>query len=207
MHGFARLMFWDVTETASLPSGETLVKLQLCSSDTTKQYWPHDFCAEMTIVIGKKLTATLKVKNTSGLPLEYTCALHSYYNIAAIEEIKIQGLQNTGYYNQLDGENYTQESELLEIKNAETRHYQDTVSDCVIFDPVFGRGIHVAKTGSKVTTVWNPGAETSAKIDDIPDDGFHSFVCIEAVNAFTDVIKLAPGEAHETSVIIGVLER
>lgn len=206
MHGFARLMFWDVTETAVLNGGETLVKLQLCSSETTKKYWPHDFCAEMTFIIGKKLTAILKVINTSELPLDYTCALHSYYNISSIEEIKIQGLQKTGYYNQLDGENYIQESEQLEIKTAETRHYQDTTADCIIYDPVFGRGIHVAKTGSKVTTVWNPGAETSAKIDDIPDDGFHSFVCIEAVNAFSDAIKLAPGESHEISVIIRLVD-
>lgn len=205
-HGFARLMFWDVIETKALSGGETLVRLQLCSSEETKKYWPHDFCAEMIFVIGKTLKATLKVKNTSENPFEYSCALHSYYNISAIDEITISGLQNTGYYNQLDGNNYSQESELLEIKTAETRHYQDTVADCVISDPVFGRKILVSKTGSKVTTVWNPGEETCSKIDDIPDDGFHSFVCIEAVNAFNDIIKLTPGESYETSAIISLLE-
>jgi glucose-6-phosphate 1-epimerase len=60
--------------------------------------------------------------------------------------------------------------------------------------------------GSKVTTVWNPGEETCAKIDDMPDDAFHAFVCIEAVNALNDIIKLAPGETHEASVIIGLEE-
>jgi glucose-6-phosphate 1-epimerase len=206
-HGFARLMFWDVAETASLPGGETLVKLMLCSSEDTKKFWPHDFCAEMTFVIGKILTATLKVTNTAEAPFDYTCALHSYYNLSSVEEIRIAGLQNTSYYNQLDGENYTQESEFLEIKTAETRHYQDTVADCVIYDPLFGRGILVSKSGSKVTTVWNPGEETCAKIEDLPDDGYETFVCIEAVNAFNDVIKLTPGESHETSAIIGLLER
>jgi glucose-6-phosphate 1-epimerase len=116
-------------------------------------------------------------------------------------------LENTSYYNQLDGENYKQEIELLEIKGAETRHYQNTTTDCVIYDPLFGRGIQVSKLGSQVTTVWNPGEETCTKIDDLPDDGFHSFVCIEAVNAFNHVIHTAPGESHETSAIIGILER
>jgi glucose-6-phosphate 1-epimerase len=69
-HGFGRLMYWNVQETASLPTGETLVRLQLCSSAETKIYWNYDFCAEMTVIVGKTLTATLKVTNTSSIPLE-----------------------------------------------------------------------------------------------------------------------------------------
>ena len=205
-HGFARLMYWNVQETATLASGETLIRLQLFSSAETKTYWDHDFCAEMTLVIGKILNATLKVTNTSSFPFEYTCALHSYYNISSIEEITIEGLQNTGYYNQLDGGEYTQELSELKIQKAETRHYYNTEVPCIINDPFFRRRIRVAKSGSKVTTVWNPGEETCAKIDDMPDDAFHAFLCIEAVNAFNDIIKLAPGETHEASVIIGLEE-
>jgi glucose-6-phosphate 1-epimerase len=199
-------MFWNVLETASLPTGETLVRLQLCSSDKTKNYWNYDFCAEMRIIVGKKLSATLKVTNTSAVQFEYTCALHSYYNLSSVEEIWIEGLQNTRYFNQLDGGDYIQETPKLEIKQAETRHYYNTETDCIIHDPLFGRRIQVAKAGSKVTTVWNPGEETCSKIDDIPDDGFNTFVCIEAVNAFSDIIKLEPGESHETSAIIGLAE-
>jgi glucose-6-phosphate 1-epimerase len=206
-HGFARLMHWNVFETATLPSGETMIRLQLCSSAETKTYWNYDFCAEMTFVVGKTLNANLKVTNTSSTPFEYTCALHSYYSVSSIEEIAIEGLQNTGYYNQLEPGDYVQESPELKIKKAETRHYYDTEATCIIDDPFFGRRIRVAKSGSKVTTVWNPGEETCSNIDDMADDAFHAFVCIEAVNAFNDVIKLAPGESHETSAIIGLEEK
>ncbi|KAF0237451.1 MAG: glucose-6-phosphate [Prolixibacteraceae bacterium] len=205
-HGFVRLMYWNLQETAPLPTGETLIRLQLCSSEKTKAYWNFDFCAELTVIVGKTLTVTLKVTNISALPFEYTCALHSYYHISSIEEIAVEGLQNTRYFNQLDGGDYIHETPGLEIKQAETRHYYDTEADCIIHDPLFGRRIMVSKSGSKVTTVWNPGEETCRKIDDIPDDGFHSFICIEAVNAFNNVIKLAPGESHETSAIIGLAE-
>ncbi len=54
-HGFGRLLYWEVVETASLPNGETSIRLQLASSDETKTYWPHDFCADMTIQVGRKL--------------------------------------------------------------------------------------------------------------------------------------------------------
>ena len=205
-HGFGRLMYWDVIETASQPNGETLIRLQLCSSEETKAYWPFDFCAVMSINVGLKLTATLKVTNTSSASFDYTCALHSYFNISALESISIEGLQNTKYHSQLEPGDFIQETAKLEIKKAETRHYYDTEASCVIEDSAFGRRIEVVKTGSKITTVWNPGAETCANIADLPDDAYHAFVCVEAVNAFNDVISLAPEETHETSTTIGIEE-
>lgn len=205
-HGFGRLMYWEVIEIASMKSGETLVRLQLCSSPETKIFWEHDFCAELSVVVGKTLTATLKVTNTSATDFEYSCALHSYFSVSSIEEISIEGLQNTKYYNQLEPGDFIQETEKLEIHKAETRHYYDTEAACVIHDPLFNRSILVDKSGSKITTVWNPWEEICSKIDDLPDDAFHTFVCIEAVNAFNDTITLAPGETHETSAIIGLAE-
>lgn len=205
-HGFGRLMYWEVVSTSTNTSGESVVKLQLCSSDETKVYWPYDFCAEMTIVVGKTLTATLKVTNTSGQPFDYTCALHTYYSLSAIESISIEGLKGTAYFDQLTGEFGIQEGEPLEITEALTRHYLNTESQVVIADSAFRRRIKVDKTGSKVTTVWNPGAETCAKIGDLPDDGFETFVCVEATNAFDYPVKLAAGESFETSAIIGLEE-
>lgn len=205
-HGFGRLRYWDVAGTSTLPGGESLIRMQLYSSEETKAWWHHDFCAEMTIVVGKTLAATLKVTNTSAKPFEYTCALHSYFNLSAIDNITIDGLEGAKYHNQLEPGDSVQEEAKLEIQEAMTRHYYDTEIPVIIEDSVFRRRIRMAKTGSKVTTVWNPGEETCAKINDLPDDAYHAFVCVETVNAFNNVIKLAPGESHETSTIIGLEE-
>ncbi len=206
MHGFARLMYWDVKEISSQASGETLIRLQICSSDKTKTFWPFDFCAEMIFNVGQTLAVTLKVTNTSCETFEYTSALHSYFSLSAIENISIEGLQSTKYIDQLEPGDFIQDTPTLQIKKAETRHYYDTETNCVINDSIFDRRISVAKSGSKVTTVWNPWEETCSKIDDMPDDAFETFVCVEAVNAFNDVIQLVPGEIHETSVTIGLEE-
>jgi len=40
----------------------------------------------------------------------------------------------------------------------------------------------------------------------LPDEGYETFVCIEAVNAFEDIIRLAPDESHETKAMIGIDE-
>ncbi len=205
-HGFGRLMYWDVKSTSSRLSGETEIVLQLCSSEETMEYWGYHFCAEMTIVVGRKLEVTLKVTNTSAEPFEYSCALHSYYNISALENISIEGLQQTTYYNQLTGENGIQEEEILHIQEPITRHYLNTITPVVIDDQIFNRRIKAEKLGSKVTTVWNPGEEACASISDLPDDAFHAFVCVEATNAFNFPIGLQPGESHETMAVIGIEE-
>jgi len=205
-HGFARLMYWDILETTTKPGGETLVRLQLCSSDETKAYWPYNFCAEMSILVGKTLEVSLKITNKSDQPFDYTCALHTYYNLSAIENLSIDGLQGTSYYNQITGENGIQEEETLLINEPITRHYLNTEVPVVITDSAFRRNIIVQKSGSKVTTVWNPGKETCAKIGDIPDDGYETFVCVEATNAFDFPIHLGAGKSFETSAIIGLNE-
>lgn len=205
-HGFARLMYWDVLETATLPTGETMIGLQLCSSEETKAYWPQDFCAQLKVVVGPTLTVTLKVTNTSPIPIEYACALHSYFGLSSIDNLLIQGLQGTTYYNQLSEENGFQEEEILQIQEPTTRHYLDTESPVIIEDSIFRKKIRVAKAGSKVTTVWNPWEEASTTIGDLPDDGYETFVCVEAVNAFNDVIQLSPEDSHETSVMLSLEE-
>jgi glucose-6-phosphate 1-epimerase len=206
-HGFGRLMVWDVIETGTKEGGETFVELQICSSDETKAYTPQDFCATIKILIGAKLEISLKVTNTSNEIFLYTCALHSYYNVSDIEMITISGLHGAHYHSQLltEPNDFIQESPTIEIHQAETRHYHNTESTCIIEDPNFGRKIEVAKAGSKITTVWNPWAETCAQIADLPNDGYKTFICIEAVNAFDNVISLLPDESHTTSALFGLL--
>ena len=201
-HGFARIMNWKLVNTESLQGGENRIVLQLCSSDKTKRYWNHDFCAEMIFTVGSKLDVSLKVTNTSATPIDYTCALHSYFSLSAIDNITIEGLKDTAYENQLDGGDYTQGDELLSVEGEITRHYYNTESTCIIHDPVFNRSIQIEKEGSKNSTVWNPGAETSAKMGDVSDNAFETFVCLETVNKIDDVIELDTGESHTTPAII-----
>ena len=202
-HGFARLMYWEVIKTESVSTGETMVVLQLCSSEETKQYWPFDFCAKLSVLIGKTLEINLNITNTGDYDFEYSAALHSYFSISGIDNIFIRGLEGASYYSGFENELNTQETELLEIKQEENRRYINTDNDCIIIDPIFNQAIRVSKTGSKVTVVWNPGEETSAKMEDIADDGFEAFVCVETANAYNDTVKLAPGEEHTTGAVIG----
>jgi glucose-6-phosphate 1-epimerase len=44
--------------------------------------------------------------------------------------------------------------------------------------------------------VWNPWQDKAARLADLPDDGWHDFVCIEAANAGEDSRLLQAGDSH-----------
>jgi glucose-6-phosphate 1-epimerase len=203
-HGFARLMYWDVVETAAKDTGETAIKLQLCSSTETKKYWPYEFSAELDIMVGKELDVKLTITNTDKQPFNYSAALHSYFNISGLENIKIEGLEGTSFYSGFGEDLFKQEEQMLEICQEENRRYIETESDCVIHDEVFSQAIRISKLGSKVTVVWNPGEETSSKMEDIAEGSFETFVCVEAVNFYNNTIQLNAGDKHTTGTTIGL---
>ncbi|NLU38512.1 MAG: D-hexose-6-phosphate mutarotase [Bacteroidales bacterium] len=204
MHGFARLKYWQVVETASLETGDTKVILQLTSDEETKALWQHDFRALLTVIIGRSLDVSLTVTNTGSEPLSYSSALHSYFNVSGIASIRVAGLEGKTFYNGFESTTNVQQEELLAIEKEENRRYVNVINDCLIIDQPFNQITRVAKRGSNVTVVWNPGSETAAKMDDITDEGWQEFICVEAVNAYNDIIHLSAGQSHTTATTISL---
>ena len=206
-HGFARLLEWEVTETATMENGATLIRLSLHHSVATIPLWPHAFSAVLAIIVGESLDVKLSVTNSGPVNLEYSDALHTYLNVSDISKINIDGLGNTSYNNGVTRDLKIQEEGLLAIDKETNRRYINHSEDCIISDSGFNRKIRVSKTGSKVTVVWNPGADIAKTIPDMADDGYKTFVCVEAVNLYPDIdlVKLAPGESFSMSTTVDLI--
>jgi glucose-6-phosphate 1-epimerase len=205
MHGFARLSIWEVLKTSELVNGDTLLVLGLQANAYTKSLFPFEFTAQVEIVVGKKLDVTLIYKNTGNEPLVCSDALHSYLNISNVANIGISGLKSHSYYAGFaKTPDHKQEEEILPIAQEENRRYINHTADCVIADKGYNRKIRVAKRGSKVTVVWNPWEATAKTMADIPDDGYLSFVCVEAANYYDNSITLAPSEGYSIATTISV---
>ena len=204
IHGFARLMYWEVIRAESKLSGETGLTLRLNSSEDTKKYWPFDFTAEIDISVGATLKVELRITNTGDKDFEYTSAIHSYLNVSEIGNVAIEGLQGVSYYKGNENELFTQDTEYLSILQEENRRYINTQGDVVLHDSAFQRKIVTSKQGSRVTVIWNPWSETVKTIADIPNDGYQTYVCIEPANAYDDFIQLKPGEKHSTIGYLGL---
>jgi D-hexose-6-phosphate mutarotase len=205
MHGFARLSTWEVIKTSALNTGETELILGLKNNPTTQMIWPYEFSAEMRIIAGTKLDVTLTYSNTGKETFVCTDALHSYFNISDTANIGISGLKGHRYYAGFAKEaNNKQFEEVLPVKQEENRRYINHIADCIISDKGLDRKIRIAKRGSKVTVVWNPWEATAKSMADIPDDGYKTFVCVEAANYYNDSITLKPGESHSIATVIEV---
>jgi glucose-6-phosphate 1-epimerase len=206
MHGFARLSVWEVIKTSVTGSGETELVLSLSDNPGTHELWPHSFEAHLIVNLGKKLSVALKIRNTGAAPFTFAEALHTYFNVGDASQITISGLEGCTY---LDGTNQNnqvhQTEKLIGIKKEENRRYLDTTATCIIHDPVFDRNIQVEKQNSNTTVVWNPWTATARLMPDFDDEGYKTMVCVEAANAFSNVVTLQPGEKYEMGTAIKII--
>ena len=140
--------------------------------------------------------------NTDNEPFICSGALHSYFSISSISNIMIKGLAGCSYIDKVDqGRRKIQDGTIL-IARETDRIYRDTMTDCIIEDSGMRRKISIAKSGSRTTVVWNPWSAKAEAMKDFGDNEYTSMVCVETVNADTDVISLAPGNTHTLESII-----
>jgi glucose-6-phosphate 1-epimerase len=203
-HGFARLTLWTVAGTSVLADGTVELRLVLKDSPATKLLWPYSFEAEMIVRIGASLDVSLRCTNTGNEPFTYTDALHSYVAVGDIGKVKIRGLRGSAYLEGAGTVPLRQEEELLAIRKEENRRYIGTEAECIIDDAGTPRTIRVAKNGSRVTVVWNPWEATAKKFADMPDDGYATMICIEAVNTYDDAVTLPPQGSHTLGTAITI---
>ena len=194
MHGLARLQPWDVIATRT--QGQDIT-LEL--GTTIKPFRVH-----YLVTVGSALGLTLRVENTSDEPASFEAALHSYYAVSDAQRIHITGLEGREYADKTQDFAKLTESEPIRIDREVDRVYTDAPDTAVLHDPGHGRAIHVAKDNAPSTIVWNPWTEKAARLDDLADDDWQRFVCIESGCVHNNAVTLKPGQTTELSAHITV---
>jgi glucose-6-phosphate 1-epimerase len=148
------------------------------------------------LIIGRTLTMQLTVANDAATPLVFEEALHTYYAVADIHEITVNGLEGVTYLDKNDNLQAKQQRGAITITEPTDRVYLNTVGTCILHDTGNKRRLTVAKTGSNTTVVWNPWESGALKLPDLDPTEWHEFIAIETVNAAANTITLAPGTTH-----------
>lgn len=195
-HGFARTSPWHVRETKKISDSETELRLGLTNGNDTLKLFERRFYLEAIFNIGSQLDIKLRTINIDVTDFTISSAFHSYYKVSDVSAVSVNGLDETEYIDKVD--DFTTKMQEGPVQNSgETdRIYVDTETECVIEDPGLGRSIHVTKSGSKSTVVWNPWEKKSEEMKDLGAGEYRSFVCVETANAGEDTITIAPGEKH-----------
>lgn len=200
-HGFARTVMWRVTGSATLDDGSTQVKFMLAQNDQTRAQFAKACRAELVVTVGTALSVELVTTNLDTEPVEIGEALHTYFRIGDIAEIRVTGLEDTAYLDKVGEPTRRTQSGAVTCSGEVDRVYVDTGADCVIDDARLGRRIRVAKTGSRSTVLWTPWREKAEKMADFGpgrqnQGGWREMVCVESGNALENVVTIAPGGVH-----------
>jgi D-hexose-6-phosphate mutarotase len=195
-HGFVRTLPWAVDATEVLDGGAHQVRFALSDDEASRRLWPHAFALTYTVTLGRTLTVELAVRNPNPEPVRFTEALHSYFHVGDISQVRVHGLEETDYLDKTrDFDRFRQQGP-IRIQGETDRVYLNTEAECVIADPALDRRIHIAKRGSRTTVVWNPGPEVAQAMADFGDDEYPGMLCVETANAFENAISLEAGAVH-----------
>ena len=204
-HGFARTAQWQAQELRPLDNGATQLTLRLVDSDQSRAVWPHRFTLDYRVTVGETLALELISVNTGDAPFSLSEALHTYFRVGDIGAVQVVGLDGCRYADVADRGRRQQQAGPVVFSGEIDRVFLDTDSSCTIVDPGLSRCIHVDKTGSRSTVVWNPGELKAATLADLTAapvavGGWRQLVCIESANALDNRLTLLPGESHRLGV-------
>ncbi|MBU1140677.1 MAG: D-hexose-6-phosphate mutarotase [Proteobacteria bacterium] len=198
-HGFARNVLWKLLEARENDACSTEITLQLTSSEESLQLWPHRFELLLQVTVSETLCIALTSKNCDKTTCEISSALHSYFAVTNIDNVSVEGLENTLYFDAVTNESKTQKGPLF-ITEEVDRIYQKVHNPLILHDQT--RTVHIAATGSSSAVVWNPWITKCANMNDMQDIGYQTMLCIETANALEDARQLAPGEEHTLTAVI-----
>ena len=176
-HGFARVSNWHLLDSG-VEDGEAIALFTLAEEDLkpeTTRAWRHSFSLALRIGIkGNTLAMDLEVRNTGADPLPFAAALHTYFAVADIDQVRVAGVAAAD----------------IAINGNVDKIYSNVGGDMTIETGAIT--LQVQQAGFTDTVVWNPGAADAAALADLEDAEYRRFVCVEPA-----VLKLVTLEEDE----------
>ncbi|WP_318435495.1 D-hexose-6-phosphate mutarotase [Photobacterium leiognathi] len=198
-HGFARTSQWTLQEHRENENG-VIVSLQLEDNEETRTLWPYKFNNVLTFEIGTELKVSLTSTNTDSQPWSYGGALHTYFDIADINNIEITGMGST-YLDSTQQGKACEGGDVLTFTSETDRVYTQPEATITINDKNNERNILVTNEGHNAAVIWNPWQELSISMGDMADNSFETMVCVEST-IHQPSIELAPGQSHTLATTV-----
>jgi len=199
-HGFARNMAWQVApgqlavSSTSAPANEAVQRIvfNLHDSEATSLVWPHKFSLRLTVTLEPgRLRIELDVNNTDSMPWTFTTALHTYLRVDDIAQTQLEGFYDAKRWDAVRDERHVEMAESLRFDSEFDSVYASPAQPLRLTQPSGTMQISQSANCTE-TIVWNPGAALSAKLADMPDDGYRHMLCVEA-GRIDDNVTLASG--------------
>ncbi|MCP5282947.1 MAG: D-hexose-6-phosphate mutarotase [Rhodoferax sp.] len=197
-HGFARTRRWQrLPGSAGVDAADPQLRLRLCDDAATRALWPHAFTLDLTVRLGRDtLGIDLVCTNTGSAAWTFTAALHTYLAVRDVAQLQLHGLSGLVCDDRVSGANRVQDESPLRISGEVDRVYADVPGPLQLEapEPAGLRRREIAQQGFTDVVVWNPGAARCAALPDMPADGYHHMLCVEAA-CINRPVTLAGGQS------------
>lgn len=194
-HGLVRTLDWELL---GIEEEDDAVTLRFAYDTRTQplEGWPRDAGLTFVIRLTQDLGMSLETHNRGNTPLTLSQALHSYFAVSDVRQVKVEGLQACRYIDTLQDWQELRQQDDLRFSAETDRIYLDTAARLSIIDPGWGRRIHLDSRGSRSAVLWNPWIDKARRLSQFPDDAWQNMLCIETANVLEDVVQLNAGERH-----------
>ena len=196
-HGLVRNIMWALDSVEDTATG-TRVKLVL-DIPAAINPWGYPSRCEQDIEFGSSLTQSLSIINKGG-DSEFAFALHSYFAVSSPANVELPFVHGLEYYDKVLQQQGQASNQGVSFNQPIDRIYHSE-NDALLIDNEWRRRIHIKKTHSPDTVVWNPGSEAAA-IADIHPGGEREYVCVESAAA--EPIKIAGNSVAQVAQTISV---
>lgn len=193
-HGFARISEWKLEKAVV---HEDKMEAEFFLLPDAK--FDVKASARLSVRVSDGLECCLETVNNGNEVFNFSEALHAYFNVSSVDDIKIKGLEGHRYKNSLDGKVYTLEGD-LKICGEVDAIFTDHSGNVEIEDRGFNRVISIEKTGSKTTVIWNPNKD----YPEMTAGQYRNFVCVEPSNQADSFVSIMPNEKHKISMKVKV---
>jgi D-hexose-6-phosphate mutarotase len=202
-HGFARITEWQLVKTSAAADGS--VTLQFALPEIPGRDAWKNLRTEFIVTVSDTLTMELIVANDGcDETLKIENCLHTYFQVGDISAVSLTGLRDAPFDDFAFGANGARRAagiSALRITQETNRVYPDNAATVEIIDEKLRRKIHVEKSNSNSTVVWNPWT-TQKMPEDWGANEHLKMVCVESGNVKQNKISLAPGKTSALKVIL-----
>ncbi|WP_409277718.1 D-hexose-6-phosphate mutarotase [Pseudomonas defluvii] len=201
-HGLARGRDWQLLGIDN-SSTELRIDFTLPEALGNLPGWPHSVALNLSIVMGEQLSLTLSSENLGSDPITISQALHSYFAVSDVRQVRVEGVAGLNYIETLANWEQRNQQGDLGFAGETDRIYLQAPEQLSIVDPAWNRRILLRSSGSRSAVIWNPWTDRAAELIDMANDGWQRMLCIETANVWDDLVQLAPGARHTLSLSIG----
>jgi len=186
-HGFARQQTWQIDNIEI--SAQAVTVILSWQGTQMHDLFPIACQLKQTLVFGDDLKQSLEMVNLSADDIEYTAALHSYFQVSHPQNINVEQLSTLDFDDKLTGDKHKPEDFINGQGPVDRIYHGNEESTCMrIVDDEWHRVIEITSQNTAQWVFWNPGFDGAKNMVDVHQNGEQEFVCLEAANTNPQVL-------------------